>query len=301
MKTLHSPFVSRWFDRGRLRLHYVDEGQGEPVVMVHGNPTWHYYFRALITELRTSHRVIAPDHIGCGLSEKPDDGQYGYRLKDRIDDLEALLAHAVPAGRITLVLHDWGGMIGMGWAVRHPERVARLVVLNTCAFRKPAGKRLPWQIGLIRNTPLGPLLARGLNLFSHGLVRWCSVRPLPDEVRRQYLAPYDSWANRRAVLRFIQDIPLGPGDPSYELVCRIEAGLEQFRDRPMLLAWGLCDFVFDGDYLEEWKRRFPRGEVQAFADAGHLVLEDAAERIVPLVRDFVSRHDARAASASERT
>src|SRR5262249_13012039 len=183
------------------------------------------------------------------------------------------------------------GMIGMGWAVRHPQRVARLVILNTAAFLMPAGKRLPWQIAVVRNTSLGRLLVRGLNLFSRGLVRYCSVKKLPSEVRSQYLAPYDSWANRRAVLRFVQDIPLRPGDASYGLCRQIEEGLECFRDVPALICWGLRDFVFDEGYLSEWRRRLPRAEVHAFADAGHLVLEDAAERVVPLVHQFLARMD----------
>jgi cis-3-alkyl-4-acyloxetan-2-one decarboxylase len=287
--TVLSPFSPlSSLDRGGLQLRYVDQGQGEPVVMVHGNPTWHYFFRSLIEGLRGSHRVIAPDHIGCGTSDKPDDRRYGYRLKDRIDDLEALLDHAAPQQHVTLVLHDWGGMIGMGWAVRHPERVARLVILNTAAFLMPAGKKLPWQIAVVRNTPLGPLLVRGLNLFSRGLVRYGSVKPLPPEVRHQYLAPYDNRANRRAVLRFVQDIPLRPGDPSYEVARQVQDGLERFRDVPALICWGLRDFVFDEGYLAEWRRRLPGAEVHAFADAGHLVLEDAAERIVPLVRQFLA-------------
>jgi len=270
---------------GSPRMHYVDEGQGPPVVFVHGNPTWSYYFRSLVADLRADHRCIAPDHIGCGLSDKPK--EYGYRLRDRIDDLERLLAHLVPSGPIDLVLHDWGGMIGMGWAVRHPERVRRLVLLNTAAFFQPGGKSLPWQIRIVRDTFLGPLLVQGLNLFSLGLVWTCVTRPLSPEARRAYLAPHRTWADRLSVLRFVQDIPQKPGDPSYALAKEIEAGLDLFRQTPALLCWGMRDFVFDGDFLAEWQRRLPLAEVHRFEDAHHLVLEDAGERIIPLVRRFL--------------
>lgn len=293
MSSLHEtlyPFPSRFLDRAGLRYHYLDEGQGAPVVMVHGNPTWSFLFRDLIRGLRDQCRTVAIDHIGCGLSDKPSDDRYRYHLASRVDDLEALIDHLDLGERITLVLHDWGGMIGMAWANRHPRRVARLVLLNTAAFRLPPGKKLPWQIRLVRNTPLGPILVRGFNAFSQGLVRTCSVKPLSPAVRAGYLAPYDGWNARRAVLRFVQDIPLAPGDVSFDLVRSVEEGLPRFRSVPMLICWGRRDFVFDDDFLAGWNARFPDAEVHVFDDAGHLVLEDAGDRIVPLVQDFLKRH-----------
>jgi haloalkane dehalogenase len=274
---------------GGHRYHYIDEGQGEAVVMVHGNPTWSFVFRHLIAGLRDRYRVIAPDHIGCGLSDKPDDSQYEYRLRRRVDDLDALVEH-LGLRSLTLVLHDWGGMIGMAWASRHPERVKRLVILNTASFLMPQGKKLPWSLWLVRNTPLGPVLVRGLNAFSRGAVRYCVCKPLAPEVRAGYLKPYGSWKDRLAVLRFVQDIPLAPGDCGYDLVRSVQDGLHRFQDVPMLICWGAKDFVFDDHFLAEWQRRFPRAEVHRFADAGHLVLEDAGDRILPLVRDFFLRH-----------
>jgi haloalkane dehalogenase len=276
--------------RNGLKYAYQDEGQGDPVVMVHGNPTWSFYFRDLMAGLRDRYRVIAPDHIGCGMSDKPGDDRYDYTLASRVEDLETLLEHLGLRENITLVLHDWGGMIGMAWASRHPERVRRLVVLNTAAFLLPPGKALPWQLRLVRNTPLGPLLVRGFNAFSRGLVRDCVMKPLRPEVRNAYLAPYDTWAHRIAVLRFVQDIPLRPGDRAYDLVRSVMDGLERFRSVPLLICWGQKDFVFDDAFLQEWQRRFPKAEVRRFPDAGHLVLEDAGDEILPLVRDFLQRH-----------
>ena len=137
------PFVSHFARLGGFRYHYVDEGAGDPVVMVHGNPTWSFYFRSLISGLSGTHRTIAPDHIGCGLSEVPSATDYGYRLLDRVNDLERFIDSLNLDRPITLIVHDWGGAIGLSWAVRHPERIGRLVVLNTAAFHMPAGKRLP--------------------------------------------------------------------------------------------------------------------------------------------------------------
>ena len=203
--------------------------------------------------------MIVPDHIGCGLSDKPDIDQYPYTLERRVQDLDALLEHLGVRENVTLVLHDWGGMIGMASAHRRPERVKRLVILNTAAFHMPPGKRLPWSLYLCRNPLIGPFLVRGLNAFSRAAVRWCATRrPLTPEARAGYLAPYDSWRNRVAVLRFVQDIPLRPGDPSYDLVSEVQDGLQRFRDLPMLICWGEKDFVFDRHFLEEWRQAIPR-------------------------------------------
>ncbi len=283
------PFIGRTLDVNGLRLHYLDEGAGDPVVMLHGNPTWSFFYRNLVLALRGGCRVVVPDHIGCGLSDKPAAKDYPYTLARRVDDLDELLERVGVRENVTLVLHDWGGMIGMAWAHRRPERVRRLVVLNTAAFHLPAGKRLPWSLWLCRNTPLGPLLVRGLNAFSRAAVHWCVTRPLSPQARAGYLAPYNSWRNRVAVLRFVQDIPLRPGDASYGLVSEAQDGLHRFRDLPMLICWGGKDFVFDRDFLGEWRRRFPGAEAHEFADAGHFVLEDAGEQIIPLVRDFLNK------------
>jgi cis-3-alkyl-4-acyloxetan-2-one decarboxylase len=285
------PFAGSWLDRAGLRYHYLDEGAGEPVVMLHGNPTWSFYYRDLVRSLRDSYRVIVPDHIGCGLSDKPSDRHYRYTLASRVDDLELLLDHLGITNNVTLVLHDWGGMIGMAFASRHPERIKRLVVLNTAAFLLPPSKKLPWSLRMCGKSLLAPLLVRGLNAFSRAAVRLCvQRRPLAPEVRQGYLAPYNSWHNRIAVLRFVQDIPLRPSDPAYALVRSVQDDLARFRDVPMLICWGEKDFVFDAAFLAEWRRRFPDAEVHTFMDAGHFVLEDAGGEVAALVQHFLKRH-----------
>jgi haloalkane dehalogenase len=286
------PFEGSYLDLAGVRMHYLDEGRGEAVLCVHGNPTWSFYYRRLALALRGCHRVVVPDHIGCGLSDKPTDERYPYTLARRVDDLEALIDHLGLAD-LTLVVHDWGGPIGFGWAVRHPERVRRLVMFNTGAFHMPAGKRMPWQLSLVRDTPLGPLLVRGLNAFARGAARTACTRVrMPRALRDAYCAPYDSWAARRAVLRFVQDIPLEPGDPAYDELSRVEAGLGSLANRPALILWGGCDFVFDRHFLAVWRRLLPAAEVHEFPDCGHYVLEDAAEEIIPLVERFLAPTDA---------
>ena len=287
------PFDGRRFDRGGgIGMHFLDEGTGDPVLFLHGNPSWSFLWRDLVADLRRNFRCVAPDHVGCGLSDRPAAGAYGYALRDRVDDVDALLRHLGIEGRVTLVLHDWGGMIGMAWAARRPERVARLVLMNTAAFRIPAGKALPRELALARSPLLGPLLVRGFDLFVKGAVRRCTVKPLAPAVAAAYRAPHASFGHRLSVLRFVQDIPLGPGEPSWPLLEEAERALPKFGRTPTLLCWGMRDFVFDGAFLDEWTRRLPGAEVHRFEDAGHWLLEDAGDRIVPLVRRFLEAHPA---------
>ena len=285
------PFPRRFFSCHGHNLHYLDEGEGEPVVMVHGNPSWSYYYRNLVTELAPFYRCIAPDHIGCGLSDKPDDKDYDYHLEQRIDDLDALLTHLGVTQDITLVLHDWGGMIGMGYAARYPERIKRLVLLNTAAFHLPASKPLPLALKICRNAALGTLLVRGFNAFSSAASRVGVKRhPMTSQVRKSYVAPYNNWANRIATLRFVQDIPLRPSDRGYLLVSDIEASLAQFTQIPTLICWGHKDFVFDHHFLKGWKSRLPNAEYKEFPDCGHYILEDASDEVIPAIRRFLSAH-----------
>ncbi len=284
------PFEPHWLTLpSGHRMHYVDEGPRDApmVLMLHGNPTWSFYWRRLISALRPSHRVIAPDHIGCGKSDKPGDDTYSYRLAERVEDIEALVEQ-LGLQDITLAVHDWGGMIGMGWADRHPDLVARLLVLNTAAFPMPSTKRLPASLWLARDTKAGALLVRGFNAFARGATRLAVTRVrLPKEVRDGLCAPYDSWDHRRAVLRFVQDIPLKEDDPSFSLVRQVGEHLHQFNDRPVLICWGDRDFVFDEHFLRVWKSALPDAEVHQFADCGHYVLEDAPAEIEQLVRRFL--------------
>jgi cis-3-alkyl-4-acyloxetan-2-one decarboxylase len=285
------PFTSRYAIVNGLRMHYIDEGRGEPVIMLHGNPTWSFYFRKLILGLSGRYRAVAPDHIGCGLSDKPRSSAYAYRLKNRVDDLETLLGHLGLTRDITLVLHDWGGMIGAAYALRAVRRIARLIILNTAAFLKPADKPLPLALRLIRRSPLFAAAAvLGLNLFARGAARTASAKGLTPAVQKGLLAPYNSWDNRRATLKFVQDIPLAPQDPSFALARQVHDGLQRLAGKPMLICWGAKDFVFDTDYLAEWQRRFPAAEVHRFPEAGHYVLEDEPEPVTARVLDFLNRH-----------
>jgi pimeloyl-ACP methyl ester carboxylesterase len=280
------PFSPRKFlTPGGAAMSYLDEGprSDEAVLMLHGNPTWSFYYRELVHALAPRHRCIVPDHIGMGLSAKPQD--YNYTLACRIADIEALVA-TLKLKRVHLVVHDWGGAIGFGFAARHPELIGRIVVLNTAAFASP---HIPARIALCKLPLLGPLIVRGANGFAWPATRMAMhARQLTADEKRAYLFPHGSWADRVAVSAFVRDIPLGESHPSWRTLREVEQGHAQFRDRPVLVRWGGCDFCFNDRFLARWREIFPHADVQRLADAGHYVIEDARDTIVADVTRFLS-------------
>jgi len=264
-------------------------------VMLHGNPSWSYYWRHLVLGLRDRYRCIVPDHVGMGLSDRPGDGpsaqpRYDYTLQSRIDDVEALLKHLGIDGPVTLAVHDWGGMIGFGWALRDPARIKRLVITNTAAFPLPSAKRFPARLAMGRDSRLGGWLIRRFNLFARGAAWMGTRRSLPKDVRAAYAGVYDGWDKAISTLRFMQDIPLHDGDRAMPLVQASAKALPGYADRPAFIGWGLRDFVFDKHFLDGFRNALPNAEVHAYADAGHYALEDKHEVLVPLIRAFLDRN-----------
>ena len=285
------PFESHFLALRGMRLHYLDQGAGEPVLMVHGNPTWSFYFRGLIQRLSEKYRAIAPDHFGCGLSDVPSEDSYDYRLHSRVQDLEALIDALKLEQKLTLILHDWGGMIGMAFALRRPERIGRIILTNTAAFPPPDNKPIPWRLKLIRNFPFWatPAVLK-FNLFARAALIMAPAKRLSSEVRAGLIAPYNSPRNRLATLKFVQDIPLAPSDPSYPLLKSVDADLHRLSAIPMMICWAMKDFVFDADYLTQWRLRFPKARVHVFPNAGHYLLEDEPEAVGSHVMDFLNQN-----------
>jgi haloalkane dehalogenase len=292
----HPPPVPGWLARlypfspgsfqtpGGARMSYVDTGPGndEAVLLLHGNPTWSFHFRDLLAELSGAFRCVAPDHVGMGLSAKP--ARYDYRLSSRIADIEALV-EGLGLRRVHLVVHDWGGPIGLGFAGRHPDRVGRIVIMNTAAF--PSGK-IPARIALCRAPLLGALIVRGLNGFAEAAT-WMAMasRRLTWDERRAYLYPYDSWANRIGVHRFVRDIPLESDHPSRRALDEVFAGLSRLARHEKLIVWGARDFCFDESFLSRWREICPEARIERFENAGHYVLEDAGGDARARIRDFL--------------
>jgi haloalkane dehalogenase len=264
-------------------MAYLDEGprSQEAVVMVHGNPTWSFYYRHLVQALAPSLRCIVPDHIGMGLSEKPP--HYDYTLETRIADLEALI-DTLGLTRVHLVVHDWGGAIGLGWAGRYAARVGRIVLLNTAAF---TSEQIPARIALCKAPLIGPLLVRGANGFAWPAT-WMAMhrRSLTSTEKRGYLLPYDSWAHRVAVSAFVQDIPMHEAHPTWSTLKGVEANLADLADKGISIVWGGRDFCFNDEFLARWRALLPAASVHRIPDAGHYVLDDAREEVLPLITRF---------------
>jgi len=282
------PFRPRFFAHGPHLQHYVDEGPraSSALVFVHGNPTWSFAWRRFVRALSPGRRCIAVDHVGCGLSDKP--GDYPYRLAGHVENLERLLL-SLGLERITLVLHDWGGPIGLGFARRHPQLVERIVLSNTAAFQ---AERLPLRLALCRVPVLGRLAVQGLNAFARGATFMAVERPLPPLVKRGYLLPYDDFANRVATLRFVEDIPLASGHPSFDELAAIERSLPALADRPALLLWGERDWCFTPRYRERWQAILSSARTLRFPEAGHYVFEDAGEAFERELTRFLEETDA---------
>jgi cis-3-alkyl-4-acyloxetan-2-one decarboxylase len=280
------PFSPASFQTPRgARMSYLDEGPrgDEAVLMLHGNPTWSFYYRGLVRDLSPGVRCVAPDHVGMGLSAKPAD--YDYTLASRIADIEALVEH-LGLRRVHLVLHDWGGPIGLGLAARRPERVGRIVIQNTAAFTG----RIPRRIALCRAPLAGEFIVRGLNGFAEPAT-WMAMasRRLTWEERRGYLYPYDSWANRIGVHRFVRDIPMESGHPSRAALDEVTRGLSRLGAHQKMILWGGRDFCFDASYLSRWREFWPDAWVEHLGGAGHYVLEDAGADARGRIADFLKK------------
>jgi pimeloyl-ACP methyl ester carboxylesterase len=295
------PFSSHYLETRGMRMHYLDEGprNAPPVLMLHGNPTWSFYYRNLVKALSANHRCIVPDHIGCGLSDKPGDEQYDYRLTSRIEDIDSLIDHLHLAAPITLVVHDWGGMIGFAWAVQNPQRIARLVILNTAAFPLPEEKRMPPALSLVRDSRIGEFLVLRFNAFSGIAARVAFKKPVSKEIRKAYTLPYDSPANRIATARFVQDIPLSENDPGFDILLKTAEHLHLLEDKPCLIAWGEKDFVFDKTFLKRWLEYYPDAQINRYPDCGHYILEDGGPALIDTIKNFIEiREDSNHGHAS---
>ncbi|MDD5698095.1 MAG: alpha/beta fold hydrolase [Victivallaceae bacterium] len=276
------PFKPNFIKISAHNYHYVDEGKGEEtLLMVHGSTTWSFMYRNLIREFSPDYRVIAPDHLGCGRSDKPQD--FPYRLETHIDNLENLF-FSLNLNKVTLVLHDWGTPIGMGLAVRHPDKIARLVILNSAAFSTswPPLKlmffRIPW---------LGDKLVRNLNLYLNAALRLSVKKSLPAIVQKGFRFPYQTYEDRIALLRFIRDVPIDPEHISFEVLLEIEHGLWMFRETPVCVIWGMRDWRFSPRCLKRWKLYYPQAQVLQLDKAGHYVLEDEGGRAAAFMKDFI--------------
>ena len=261
-------------------MHYIDEGVGPVIICLHGNPTWGFLFRNLIASLRQSFRVIVPDHLGCGLSDKPSDVFFG--AADRVIHLEELLDQ-LNVDRFSLVMHDWGGPIGTGLAVRRPISVERLIYFNTTLAETFL---LPGIIKLAASPLIGRLLTQHTMSFVKLLTSFGVSHALAQEIRQAYHRPYRTQTSRRAIWGFVRDIPFSRAHPTAVLMDDVVARLPTLSDKPVKILWGMKDPCFHPKIFRHFAARFPQADLVQIPEASHLLLEDAAVEIVAAVQDF---------------
>lgn len=280
------PFPPHYYLVQGFAMHFVDEGRGEPIVMVHGDPTWGYLYRHFIPALAQNHRCIVPDHLGMGKSDVPEDPSL-YRLEQRVAHLEALLLH-LDLRDITLVVHDWGGPVGLGFATRHPERIKRLVLLNTWAFAPWPGGPFPRLLDLIRS-PRGEAFVLQKNGYLEPALVGTTFHAdaLTGPVLQAYRAPFPTPASRLAMVWWSRDIPVSEADVSYAEMKRIENALPLFSHTPLLLIWGMQDPVLSPAVLRRWQQLYPHARLHEIEDASHFLQEDAHDRIVVCIEEFL--------------
>jgi cis-3-alkyl-4-acyloxetan-2-one decarboxylase len=299
-KSLYPSSASQvWPTRG-LRYHYLDTSpnEGEPtgtgtassdspvILCVHGNPTWSFYYREVVKRFSSTHRVIAVDHIGCGLSDKPPRAQYPYRLASRRDDLVGLIDH-LDLHNITLLAHDWGGAIGLAASVERVDRMAAIILLNTAAFPPPY---MPKRIGILRTPVLGSIAMRGFNAFAGPAVTMAmSKQRMSPAVAAGLLHPYGSWHDRVAIDSFVKDIPMSMAHPTYAVLEQLERDLTKLSHLPKRMIWGMKDWCFRPECLERFVKHWPDADVVRLNDVGHYVIEDAPDETLAAIAEFVQR------------
>ncbi len=274
------PFIDRFASIDGRKYHYIDEGEGEqPIVCVHGNPTWSFYYRRLVAGLRSEARVLAVDHIGCGLSEKPRD--YPYNLAQHTANLVEWL-DKLDIQNGLLVVHDWGGAIGLGAAVARPDRIAKLLILNTAAFPPPY---VPLRIAALRFPWMGSFAIRYLNGFAWPATFMTMHRHrLSENAKSGLLAPYLSAETRWAIDGFVKDIPLSRSHPTYQVLQTLESRLATLADKPTRIVWGMKDWCFRPQCKDRLLEHLPNASQRLLQDVGHYVMEDAPDEVLEETR-----------------
>lgn len=276
------PWASREHEFEGLRLAYLDEGEGDPVLLLHGEPTWSYLYRKVVPPVAEVARVIAPDYLGFGRSDKPTDpGWYSY---DRHVASINSLVETLDLRRLTIAVQDWGGPIGMRIAAEAPDRVARLVVLNTAI----GAGRMPevW----LRFREL--MRHVGTEIQPSRLVKISCARDVPDDVLAAYDAPFPDAASKAGVVAFPEQVPAEPDHPNVPALMRVRDAMSRW-EKPTLVLFGDSDPIFPPAAAERMAELIPgAGPAELVAGAGHMVQEDAGEevgeRIARFLRDTAS-------------
>ena len=279
------PFHNHYIKlKSKHKMHYLDEGKGPPLIMVHGNPTWSFFYRDLVREFSKSYRVIVPDHIGCGFSDKPQD--YAYTLKNHIENLNELVEYLQfdkTQQKLNMIVHDWGGAIGFGMAKKRPQKFEKIVILNTAAYRS---RDIPFAISSCRLPIIGEQVIRRFNGFAKAATYMAVKNKLPKDVAAGFLHPYNNYKNRIATWKFVLDIPMHKSHQSYKTLTEVEQALPMISGEKMIL-WGGQDFCFNMTFFKRWTEIYPQAKQVVLEKAGHYLLEDAKLESMAALKGFL--------------
>jgi len=267
------PFASHWFTTPVGAMHYVDEGTGDPLVFVHGNPAWSFEFRNVIKEFSKTNRCIAPDLIGFGLSDKP--AGWSYLPKEQAKNLDLFL-ESLDLISITLVVGDWGGPIGLSYALNHPEKIKNIVITNTWLW----SVRSDWYYQAFSRFvggPIGRWLIRNHNFFAGTIVRalFADKSRLTPKIHAHYLMPLAKPDERKGSWVFPAEII-----DSSDWLQSLWDNHDLLRSKKILIAWGMKDIGFRENELKTWMQAFPDAKVVRFEDAGHFVVEEKPAELI---------------------
>ncbi|MEM8797090.1 MAG: alpha/beta fold hydrolase [Pseudomonadota bacterium] len=292
------PFASHYMATPMGKMHYLDEGEAankSVVLALHGNPTWSFLYRSFVKGLSAERRIVVPDLIGFGLSDKPRD-EGAYSLKGHIDTIEALVVK-LDLSNVTLVIQDWGGPIGLGVAARQPDRIRALVVMNTFGFYPPVDGmdpeklKLPAPLLMMRSKGLGDFIVRRLGFFERQVMKMATATKRKGPIKRAYTKIFRNPGERAGVMAFPRMIPTNTRHPSARILIEETAPyLERFMG-PAQIFWGVKDPLFPIEALTAWKKRLPQARVTEFANARHYLQDDVPDQLVSELGEFL-RQDA---------
>ncbi len=273
------PFESHTFKTDVGMMHYVDEGNGDPIIFVHGNPSWSFEFRDMVKALSKTNRCIAPDHIGFGLSEKPYD--WSYLPEGHAKHLEDLIL-SLDLDNITLVVGDWGGPIGLWFATRHPDRIKALLITNTWAWSVKGDFYYHLFSGMVGGF-FGRFLIRKRNFFAKTIVRMAfgDKSKLTNDIHRHYLMPVGQVRDRKGTWVFPKQII-----KSTPWLKTIWAQMDVLEDKEIAILWGMKDIAFREKELIRFEKTFPNAVVRRFRESGHYLAEENPNEMIETLREL---------------
>lgn len=273
------PFQSHFFDLGAYRLHFIDEGCGPVILMLHSCPLWSFEYRDFILDLRKKYRVIAIDQLGFGLSDKPEDADF--RLEAHADHLDRFCSE-LELENIILLMHGRGATIGMSLAVRHPDNICAIITLNAMAF---SGFSLPMRLQLCRIKWFGARLIMNLGVFLY------DIKKLNPPVRDGYLYPFPDEKSKNAIFHFIEDFPCVPEDDSSQTMFEVESTIWMLKNKPACIIWAAKDWLYNDRNRIRWGQYFPHASMTVLGSAGRCATEDAPGEILKAIHTFLRQNN----------